>query len=293
MCKFYRTVVCSWLLRRSSQAGASPEVTSLKDELKQNQLAYCMAVQMSQFKAGFLARTSHELRSPLSNLISLHQLILSDLCENRAEELEFLTQAHASALKLVKLLDEVVAVAKTQHGTNQLQCQHLQLSEVLNEVYQLTYLQAANHSLRLKLSLPDQEIYIIADPRWLRQVLVNLVDTAITLIEEGSIYFAAGVSPTSKYVHIWLDAEYPVDSWSEPVDLLQSMPPKEMGSFSPGMNLLVAQTIIEVMQGRLELLDASASLVPGIAPLPSTNFTRLQCTLPLATNLNPETALPE
>jgi signal transduction histidine kinase len=80
-----------------------------------------MAKEMSQFKAGFLARTSHELRSPLSSLIGLHQLILADLCDSPEEAREFVAQANASALKMVKLLDEVIAVSKTEHGTNRLE----------------------------------------------------------------------------------------------------------------------------------------------------------------------------
>ena len=48
------------------------------EQLKQTQLAYQLAQQMSQFKAGFLTRVSHELRSPLNSMIGLHQLILSD-----------------------------------------------------------------------------------------------------------------------------------------------------------------------------------------------------------------------
>ena len=68
------------------------EIDELKEELKQAQLAYQMAAQMSQFKAGFLARTSHELRSPLSSMIGLHQLILSDLCESPEEQKEFIKE---------------------------------------------------------------------------------------------------------------------------------------------------------------------------------------------------------
>ena len=43
-----------------------------------NELAYQMAQEMSDFKGGFLARVTHELRSPLNGLIGLHQLILED-----------------------------------------------------------------------------------------------------------------------------------------------------------------------------------------------------------------------
>jgi signal transduction histidine kinase len=52
-------------------------------------LDYWRAIELAQFKAGFLARTSHELRSPLNGMISGLQLILSDLCDDAAEEREY------------------------------------------------------------------------------------------------------------------------------------------------------------------------------------------------------------
>ncbi|NJL83245.1 MAG: hypothetical protein HC890_10340 [Chloroflexaceae bacterium] len=92
------------------------ETQALRQQLQQWQLALYRAVQMSQFKAGFLARTAHELRSPLASLMGLHQLVLHDLCENREEEREFIAQAHSAAQKLMNLLDEVVRSPKPTMG---------------------------------------------------------------------------------------------------------------------------------------------------------------------------------
>ncbi|HAA29801.1 MAG TPA: histidine kinase, partial [Cyanobacteria bacterium UBA8553] len=107
----------------------------LKEELKQTQLAYQMAQQISQFKGGFLARTSHELRSPLSSLIGMHQLILNDLCDSPEEEREFVAQANNSAKKMVKLLDELIAVAKMEHGKTRLETRSLPLTKVFEDVH--------------------------------------------------------------------------------------------------------------------------------------------------------------
>ncbi|MBD1941463.1 sensor histidine kinase [Coleofasciculus sp. FACHB-712] len=270
---------------------ANPDVTAILEELKQTQMAYHMATEMSQFKAGFLARTSHELRSPLNSLIGLHQLILSDLCDNPEEEREFIAQAHASALKLMQLIDEIIAVAKTQHGTSRIEIQPVELAKVLEEVYSLTHLQAANRSIRLEVSPPDREIYVLADPRRLQQVLLNLVDTAIARMDEGNIRVWVPPSPAPGHIHIWIDAECPVSVWTEPVDLLKEQKtqelvgapskgaPRQMPQLSEGMNLLIAQTLIEVMQGRLEVVAAQ----PADAADPSggENLTRLQFSLPL------------
>ena len=253
-------------------------------QLQEMQLAYQMAREMSQFKAGFLARTTHELRSPLNGLIGLHQLILSDLCENPEEEREFIAQAHERALKLLKLIDEVLNVARVEHGTNKLDIQPVSLTELLQEVYKLTYMLAANRNFSLKVSPPETEIYVLADPRWLRQILLNLVDTAIAQMEEGSISISTGSSATSN-AYIWLDVPVHALPWSESIDFIKSiefipaedkavLTNKENLHLSPGMKLLLNQTLLEVMGGKLEI-------VPPTTQVGNEQFTKLQISIPL------------
>ncbi|WP_096591201.1 histidine kinase dimerization/phospho-acceptor domain-containing protein [Calothrix sp. NIES-2098] len=283
-----------WLFARSTKAVPSSSLVKTTEpkpssqalqRLQETQLAYQMAKEISQFKAGFLARTTHELRSPLNGLIGLHQLILSDLCENPEEEREFIAQAHERALKLLKLIDEILNVARVEHGTNKLDIQPLSLTEVLQEVYKLTYMLAANRNFSLHLSLPESEIYVLADPRWLRQVLLNLVDTAIVQMEEGTISISTNASPTKNSAYIWLDIPVHALPWSESIDFIKSIDfmqaedkpvvaEKENPNLSPGMKLLLSQTLLEVMGGKLEI-------VPSATQGENEQFTRVQVSIPL------------
>ncbi|MEH2153640.1 sensor histidine kinase [Nostoc sp.] len=262
---------------------AQQDMSPISQQLQQTQLAYQMAREMSQFKAGFLARTTHELRSPLNGLIGLHQLILSDLCEDPAEEREFIAQAHERTLKLLKLMDEILTVARTEHGTNKLDIQPRPLAQILEEVHNLTYMLAANRNFPLQLLPADPEIYVLADHLWLRQILISLIDTAITQMEEGSIYISSSSLSTNNFVTIWLD--FPTHSipWSEPIDLIKSEDQptqidQKNATLSPGMRLLINQTLVEVMGGKLEILPST------IVKEPPQHLTRLQISIPLVSN---------
>ena len=268
------------------QASLKDDVEPLKEELRQAQLAYQMAHEMSQFKAGFLARTSHELRSPLSSLIGMHQLILSDLCDSPQEERDFVAQANVSAQKMVKLLDEVIAVAKTEHGTNRLEIRSVSLSHVFEDLELLTHMQAANRNIQLKVISPDPDIDVLADPRRFQQVLRGIVDSAIAQMDEGTIEVSAAGFPESQSVQIWIDVQCPNLIWSESVDVLSQTPVPEVklserALISPGLMLLMVQTLVEVMNGRLELIA-----IPGkdvTSDVGMRNRTRLQCSMPLGT----------
>ena len=259
------------------------DIQRLKQEFKQNQLAYQMAMEMSQFKAGFLARTSHELRSPLSRLIGLHQLILSDLCESPEEEREFVQQANASAHTMVKLLDEVTAVAKTEHGTNVLEICSVSLKQLFEDLYRLTHLQAANRNLQLEIVPPDPQIHVLVDPRRFRQALVMMVDTGITQINSGQIKVWTALSSKSETVSIWIDMPCAISCWAEAVDLLQlpldqSKQPSETVSTSSGLTLLMIQTLLEVMQGRIEVLAVPSEEADNDAS--AENLTRFHVSIP-------------
>ncbi|MCC5639509.1 HAMP domain-containing histidine kinase [Nostoc sp. CHAB 5844] len=279
-----------WLFAKSANTNAnlSPvaseeqeTVSKLLQDMKQTQMAYQMAQEMSQFKAGFLARTTHELRSPLNSVIGLHQLILSDLCENPEEEREFIAQAHEKALKLLNLMDEILSVSRTESGTNKLDIQPRSLDTVFQEVKDLTYMLAANRNFSLQISPINPQIYVLADHRWLRQVLVNLVDTTITQMQEGSICVSAAILDNTHTAHIYLDVPTHALPESEPIDLMKhnNQPPQiedEKANLSPGMKLLLNQTLLEVMGGKLEIL-------PNLtAPESAEPLTRVQISLPLA-----------
>ncbi|MBE9043091.1 sensor histidine kinase [Pleurocapsales cyanobacterium LEGE 10410] len=242
------------------------EIDKLREELKQTQLAYQMAAQMSQFKAGFLARTSHELRSPLSSMIGLHQLILSDLCESPEEQKEFIAQAYHSALKLMKLIDEIVAVSKTEYGSNRLHLESLQLTEIFTEIERLTHLPAANRNFKLKIIHPDPGVRVFADRSRIIQLIFNLVDSGISLMETGTIKLST-TEITDNTVTIQIDLDCPTALWQETTIIepnFDSKDPTQIRQFlqeiglSASMKLLLSQTLLETMGGSLKLLDCSA-----------------------------------
>jgi K+-sensing histidine kinase KdpD len=266
------------------------EIEALKQELKQTKLAYLMATEIGQFKSGFLARTAHELRSPLSSLIGLHQIILSDLCENPQEERDFLAQSYQAAQQFLKLLDELIEVSKIDCGAIELEIRPVCLTQVFSELHQLTYLQAKNRRLDLEIVSPPSDLSVMADYQHLLQVLVNLVDTSVSHLKEGKIRVVALAESGSSKVAGCIDLDCPVNIWCEPIDLFQpaSKPPsiakptlEKTSSFaqniqmSSGMKLWVAQSLLEAMGGRLEILEISSEVT-------AQKITRLRCRLPIA-----------
>jgi hypothetical protein len=281
----------------TSAAEQISEVQTLTQQLQRTQLAYEMAREMAQFKAGFLARTSHELRSPINSVISLHQLILADLAEDPAEEREFVAQANQSAQKMLALLDQLIKISKAMHGTETLQLRSLDLLEVLGELEQFVQLQARNRNLRLQIEYPTVDIFVLADREWLRQVLLSLIDIPISVMQEGTIRLTSHVDRDTQQLHLCIEDQRPASFWYEPVDLISQLQQDDPSAGlpskatllesarspdlpTPGLMLLMTQTLMELMGGRLEILSVPA--MPPAAQTHSPTPTRIQCTLALA-----------
>jgi signal transduction histidine kinase len=279
-------VAIGWICRRPTAALALPkplppkpsdssELETLRTQLRQTQIACQMAQESAQFKAGFLARTAHELRSPLSSVMSLQQLILSDLCEDPAEERETVAQAYEAAQKLLALLDQLIGVSKAVYGTEPLKLKPVSLEDSFMEIESLLMLPAQNRRQQLVLTYPDAALQVMADPIWLRQVLVSLIDTPMRLMQEGKITVTPQVEADRVYIQI--TDERPAAFWSESLDLPQQLSqPQPVDTLSNlpsgGLSLLTSQMILEQMGGSLELLSVPSETDPT---------TQIRCVLPL------------
>ncbi len=250
--------------------------------LQQVEMAYWLASEQARFNAGFLARVSHELRSPINGVIGLQQLILNDLCDSPDEEREFVRQANGAAQKMLGLLDQAIAISRISQDFRKLELQPVQLVGTFLTVQDRTQLLARNRNLQLEIHPPSPDDYVLADPQWLQQGLVSLVSGAIAWMQDGSIRLMAEIDAATKQAHLILEDTRPAESWKESVGQLAGfaqMPEITRDSgytpidqLSPGLTLLAFQSIFEAMGGRLELL----SIPTDISPL-----SRLQLTLPL------------
>ncbi|MGD1905422.1 MAG: sensor histidine kinase [Leptolyngbyaceae cyanobacterium] len=232
--------------------------------------AYYHALELGLFRGGFLARTSHELRSPLNKVISLHQMILEGLCDDRTEELEFLTEAHGAALKLLEHLDFLIYLSKLEGERLQPHCESVTLELLLEKVHALTHLQAANCNLRLVIEPAQAQVW--ADPAWLSTVLTTLIEVAIEICDRGTIRIALAPEQPTYACDIWVEDERAGGTWQEPRPLPE---PEEFDlerSLPVSLRLELVRLLITRMGG--EFLLVTTPVAGEVGP------TRVLCRLP-------------
>ena len=142
----------------------------------------------SRLKSEFLANTSHELRTPLNGMIGFLQLVLDGMCDSPEEERDFLKQALQCSRHLLGLINDVLDIAKIEAGKLALEIEKVDVSQLFDEVYTVTHVQAAQKGITLKFEPPeDRTLGVRGDFGKVKQILINLVGNSLKFTPKGSI----------------------------------------------------------------------------------------------------------
>ena len=217
-------------------------------------LAYERLSQLERFKSGFLARTAHELRSPINSVIGLHQLILEGLCEDPEEEKQFTGEAKEAAYKVLQLFDIIIAASKLDIGREIPTLEPLALPTLFKTLQELTRLQAANHNVRL--TFTPNDLWVSSDLKWLQMMLISLIDDAITATKLGEITLEAVAE--GDHIHLRLIADRAASELSIRLDTSLYGREVDLSNLSSvyistGLTLAVAQEMVKALKGELIL----------------------------------------
>lgn len=168
-------------------------VERLEERAEELESAWQEAQAANQLKSEFLATTSHELRTPLNAIIGCVRLIRDGCCDDHEEELEFLQQADDAALHLLKIINDLLDIAKIEAGKVELNLQPIQIQELCRQCLKMVQPGAEMKRLKLSMNL-DQRLdastearsnRLLLDERRVRQMVINLLSNAVKFTPEG------------------------------------------------------------------------------------------------------------
>lgn len=133
-----------------------------------------------QHKDDFLASMSHELRTPLSAVLGLAEAMLEELA-GPVNELQrsWLKDVAASGKHLLGLINDILDLARIESGRLELALQRIPPGEVAQSAVKIVTGAAMARGVRIVTELPPELPSITTDPRYLRQVLLNLLGNAV------------------------------------------------------------------------------------------------------------------
>lgn len=142
--------------------------------------------ELNRLKDEFLAITSHDLRSPLGNILTAAQLLLkSNAAFSEAERTEMLATIEDTARHLINLVNDMLDLAKMEAGQLQLECSALLLSEVAQQSVEAFQFNARAKRIDISLHIEGAERTVQGDKLKLYRVINNLLSNAIKFTPPG------------------------------------------------------------------------------------------------------------
>ncbi|MDF2634806.1 MAG: multi-sensor signal transduction histidine kinase [Pelosinus sp.] len=135
---------------------------------------------MHDRQADFVANASHELATPLTTIKGFTETLLDGALEDNKLSAKFLTIIHTEAERMQRLINELLQLAKlnSHEYRQQVKLEATPLTPLLYTVKEDLRTNAEEKKITVDIQA-DADPIIMANPDWLKQILINLLDNSI------------------------------------------------------------------------------------------------------------------
>ncbi len=176
----------AWLYRRRVRSRSQWQLVMHKREL---------AEQASMAKSRFLATLSHEVRTPMTGVLGMSELLLETPLD--ARQRSYVESIRRAGDHLLRLVNDALDLARIEAGKLQLDSQDFDPHALAAEVGGLMAPVAEQRGLAFHLRVaPDMPPAVRGDPGRVRQILLNLLGNAVKFTDRGEVVLELGrISP--------------------------------------------------------------------------------------------------
>lgn len=153
-------------------------------------------------RADFLARISHEVRTPLNTIIGFAELMMRErlgpLGNDRYRS--YMADIHACGTQVIALLDGLLELSKAESGERDLKFSRIDANALVAECVAALQAEAKREHTIIRTSLSSAAPIVIADAESLRQVLLNVLSVSLKLSGRGQVIISTAMSDAGEAV---------------------------------------------------------------------------------------------
>lgn len=214
--------------------------------------ARAQAESASRAKDEFLAMLGHELRNPLSPIVTALQLIRLRRGGTATKELEVIER---QVQHLVRLVDDLLDISRITRGKIQLKRAPVELAAIIAKAVEMASPLFEQRRHRLRVDVPRLGLRVYADETRLAQVVANLLTNAAKYTDVGGeIYLRAARGGSDALVTV-KDSGMGIDPELLPrvFDLfVQGRQSIDRGQGGLGLGLTLVRSLVELHGGTVE-----------------------------------------
>jgi len=140
--------------------------------------------EVDRMKSEFVSTVSHELRTPLTS-IRAYAETLRDMVDDNPTVTEFLTVIEEEAVRLTRLINDLLNVSRIESGRIELKNEPVALAPLVRRAVQTAQPKATTNGVTIALEIPPDLPPFRGDEDTIQQVLTNLVDNAVKYNRPG------------------------------------------------------------------------------------------------------------
>ncbi len=209
---------------------------------------------LEQMRKDFVANVSHELKTPITSIKGFSETLL-DGAKNDPDSLDmFLNIILKEANRIQVLVSELLELSKIER-TSHLQLSPVNMADKVANCIEVVQQLALKKHIDIKLNM-EPDVYILAEPSKLKQVIINLLSNAINYsFENNSIEVTVRQSEGASILEI---KDYGIGiSEEEQVRIFERFyrvdKARSRDSGGTGLGLAIVKHIVEVFNGEIEV----------------------------------------
>jgi signal transduction histidine kinase/CheY-like chemotaxis protein len=141
----------------------------------------------SEAKTNFLARMSHEMRTPLNAILGFSELMLSAPMDQE-ENLDHLEKIHTAGVVLLGTVNDILDISKIESGKFELVPVDYDLVSLLNDTVSMNITRIWEKPIRFGMKIDEKlPSRMIGDELRIRQICNNLLSNAFKYTREGNV----------------------------------------------------------------------------------------------------------
>jgi signal transduction histidine kinase len=202
----------------------------------------------SQMQKEFINIAAHELRTPAQSILGFSELAVTSNGLT-AEVQDLLNPVYDNAVRLSKLIEDVLSITKIESRTLNIDKVKLNINEnIANVISDLKNQIRTPNKLHIEFLNAKKPLYVMADKLRLYQVIANLVGNAIKFTQEGNISIGARIEDGNNIVVSVKDTGKGIESHIVPKLFTKFATVSNSGT---GLGLYISKSIIEAHGGRM------------------------------------------
>lgn len=239
--------------------GVSIDITERKKAEKALVVAKEKAEVASKAKSEFISNISHDIRTPISGMLGMLDIVLNKV--NNHEAIEYLTNFKEATQQLLNFLNQILDMSMIDHEKVILEEENINLHDFLYELSGLISSLLFTKSLIYNVNVADDvpENFVVDETKLLR-VLLNIIGNAIKFTDKGKVTLSIKLEKNSKgklhllFIVTDTGIGIPNDKLDIIFDQFEKLHSSYKGKFKgAGLGLSISQRFIKAMGGRISV----------------------------------------